>query len=260
MKIACTEYFVPNWDSHSLTDEFARRGVFYMGLVAARLPENEAERDEQLSYAISHGMEIDLHAPFGINNIASTDKELRRTSIENVKRSIDLAAKFGIVAVTFHPGRLSSEDDDPEEIWADLMDAVAEIAQYAKEKQVYVGLENMELRPFELVHTVEELNRFAHLGEDNPYFGVTIDFAHYATLGIGLPDLNALKLPIYNVHLSQVLDGKAHHSLTLTEGIVDLPGVCRRLADYGYNGHVLLEIGPPFWESIDILKAANNSI
>ena len=260
MKIAGTDYFASIETPQSLTDAFVSHGVFYMGLTAVRLPEDEEKRDAIISFALSHGAEINLHAPFGINNISSTDKELRRTSIENTKRSIDLAAKFALKAVTFHPGRQTVETDDPEEIWADMMEAVAEIAQYAKEKKVNVGIENMELRPYELVQTVEDLNRFAHLGVDNPYFGVTIDFAHYTTLGIGLPDLTKLKLPIHNVHLSQVRGGTANHSLAFTDGDVDLAGVCKALKEYGYDGHVLLEIGPPFWESVDILNAVNDSI
>ena len=52
------------------------------------------------------------------------------------------------------------------------------------------------------------------LPELSAYFGVTIDFAHYASHGIGLPDLGALKLPINDVHLSQIVDGKMHRGLT----------------------------------------------
>lgn len=253
MKISCTDFNMYKGDNKNWTDTLLLHGVSYMDFAAAHLPEGEADQEELLTYAVSRGLHINIHAPFGINNISSTDSTLRASSVANVKRSIDLVAKYNLGAVTFHPGRLSENTDNPDEIWADLMDAVEEIAAYAKEKRVYVGIENMELRPYELVFTIDDLNRFARFGANNPYFGVTIDFAHYATHGIGLPDLKALKLPIYNVHLSQVRNGTAHHALTFTDGIVDVDAVCRLLADYGYDGHIALEIGNPLWESVEIL-------
>lgn len=256
MKIACTDFYMYHNDNKSWTDELLRHGISHLGYSAARFPECEADRHELITYALSKGMDFTLHAPCDINNITSTDKELRASSIANVKWTIDIAAKYKLGPVTFHPGRLSSETDDPEEIMADMMEIVADIAAYAKEKQVYVGIENMELRPNELIYNVDDLNRFAPIGENNPYFGVTIDFAHYITLGIGLPDLKALKLPVYAVHLSQVVDGKAHLPLAHENGAVDVDAVCRLLKDYGYHGQILLEVWKPLWESVEFLDQA----
>lgn len=255
MKITCTDFSQYHADNKRWTDVLLDHGITHLSCAVTKLPESDADQEEIITYALSRGLEIDLHAPFGVNNITSTDPELRNSSILNVKRTIDLSAKFGLGPVTFHPGRLTQDTDDPQAIWADMMEAVSQIAQYAREKQVFVSIENMELRPYELVFTMKDLNRFARFGENNPYFGVTIDFAHYATLGLGLPDLKALKLPIFIVHLSQVVDGKPHHALTRTDGAVDVAEVCRLLDEYGYDGHVVLEIGPPLWESVEILRA-----
>ena len=260
MKIACTDFTMYRYGNRKWSDELVSHGVSHMDIAVPNLPESEADRDEIITYALSQGLSVGLHAPYGLNNITSTDRERRASSIANVKASINLAAKYGLGTVTFHPGRCTEETDDPDAIWADMMEVVADIAQYAKEKQVYVGIENMELRPYELVFTIDDLNRFAPLGVDNPYFGVTVDFAHYATHGIGLPDLQALKLPIHNVHLSQVIDGKAHIALVREGGIVDLDAVCRLLKDYGYTRSVVLEIGPPLWESVEILDAVMKGI
>ena len=123
-----------------------------------------------------------------------------------------------------------------------MLKTVAEVAAYAKEKRVRVGIENMEDRPYEIVHTIEELNRFAPIGEGNPYFGVTIDFGHYATLGVGLPELAKLRLPIHDVHLSQGQNKKVHRPLTLENGIVDVEGAFRLLKEYGYEDSVILEV------------------
>ena len=260
MKVTGIDFGSYKKDNKVWTDKLLQHGIYHVECAAVNLPESAADKDELITYALSQGLAINIHAPYGENNITSTDRERRASSIANVKASIDLAAKYGLGVVTFHPGRLSQETDDPEEIWADLMEVVSDIAQYAKEKQVYVGMENMELRPYELVFTVDDLNRFAPLGENNPYFGVTIDFAHYVTLGIGLPDLQTLKLPLHNVHLSQVRDGRPHFSLTYTDGQVDVDSICRQLADYSYAGTIVLEHGTPLWESLEMLKAAIEAV
>ena len=132
------------------------------------------------------------------------------------------------------------------------MESVREIAEYAKEQKVYVGIENMEKRPYEFVFTIDDLNRFAPFGKDNPYFGVTIDFAHFSSLGITAPDLKKLKLPVYNVHLSQGVPGKMHFPLTIENGLVNVESVVKVLNDYGYDGRVVFETGEPYVESRDI--------
>lgn len=250
MKIACT--YNPN--NEKWIDEAVCHGISYMEIATSKLPEKEDDENAVIAYALSRGLTLNLHAPFGVNNISSTDCARRASSMANVKHAIDLAAKHGLGTVTFHPGRLSDDAEDPKEGWVRLMEAVSEVVGYAKEKKVYVGLENMELRPYELVYTIEDLNRFAPLAVDNPYFGVTIDFAHYASHGIGLPDLSALKLPVYDVHLSRIVDKKMHSSLATGDGIPNIGEVIRLLAAYGYDGLVVLEL-PDAWESAKALAA-----
>jgi len=256
MKIACNDRGHFKNGEKNWIDEALELGFSYMELSVSRLPKDKNIQDEIISYALSRGMELSLHAPYGPNNISSSDLERRASSIANLKHSIDLSAKHGLGTVTFHPGRLSNNEEDPEKHWETLMEIVTDIAQYAKEKKVRVGIENMELRPYELVFTIDDLNRFAHLTENNPYFGATIDFAHYSSHKIGLPDLSKLKLPLYNVHLSQNLDeGKMHQSLVNENGLVDLAEVCRSLENYGYDKLVVLEVSGIVLESKQVLEA-----
>ncbi len=253
MKIACNNLGAYTNDNKIWIDEVLKHGFSHMELAVSKLPEDEKEQDEIISYALSRGLTLNLHAPFGINNISSSDCERRESSIANMKHSIDLAARHRLGTVTFHPGRLSDDSEDPDENWNRMMEIVSDLAQYAKEKRVCLGIENMELRPYELVYTIDDLNRFAPLAENNPYFGVTIDFAHYSSHGIGLPDLSALKLPIYDVHLSQNVGGKMHCSLASEDGLIDIGAVCRLLSEYGYDGLVVLEVGTHHFESKEAL-------
>lgn len=254
MKIACTDCARYKNENKSWTDELLQRGFSFMEIAVSRLPSNEKLRDEIINNALSRGLTLNLHAPFGINNISSSDYERRESSIRNVKNSIDLAERNGISTVAFHPGRLSDEAEDPNENWARMMEIVSDLAQYAKEKKVFLGIENMERRPYELVYTIDDLNRFAHLAENNPYFGVTIDFMHYSTHEIGMPKLSELKLPIFDVHLSQNVDGKVHRSLAEEGGSIDVGEVCRMLLNYRYDGLVVLEVGDAIFESKEVLE------
>ena len=237
-------------------DFSVENGFECMEISVGILPDEPKKQDEIIEYAIKQGLSLSLHSPYGPNNIADTDIENRRKSVAQAKYSIDLAKKHNLKVVTFHPGRLSEENESVDEKWEILMDSVKEISEYAKEKKVKVGIENMENRKYEFVFTVDDLNRFAGFGRDNPYFGVTVDFAHFSSLGITKPDLKKLKLPVFNVHLSQGIPGKMHFPLTIENGLVDVKSVIEVLNDYGFDGHVVFETGKQYIESRDILIEA----
>lgn len=247
-------YILKDKSDKEWIDYAVESGFKYMEISARNLPEDPSEKDKIINYAKKKGLEMSIHSPFGKNNIIDTDEENRKKSIAQVKETIDLAAKHNLVSVTFHPGRLSNEDESEEDKWEQLLKTVAEIAEYAKEKRVYIGLENMEKRPFEFVFTIEDLNRFSEIGKDNPYFGVTLDFVHFSSHAITNPDLSKLKLPIHNVHLSQGLNGKMHFPLTVENGMVDVKSVCEVLKKYGYESFVVFEVPDDQIECKSILE------
>jgi len=154
MKIACTYRNVYGNDNKRWIDEKVEQGFSYMEVATSKLPEDDKDQDKIISYALSRGLTLNLHAPYGINNITSTNPEHRDSSIANVKKAIDLAARNNLGVVTFHPGRLSDDAESPEENWEKMMVIISDIVQYAKERKVFLGLENMERRPYELVYTV----------------------------------------------------------------------------------------------------------
>ena len=235
-------YYLQERTAKEWIDYTVECGFKCMELIAAKLPDDLIEQDMIINYSKEKGIEMSLHSMFGKNNITDSDMENREKSIAQAKAAIDLAARHSLTSVTFHPGRLSSEDESENEKWELLIKTVAEIAEYAKEKKVYIGLENMERRQFELVYTIDDLNRFADIGKNNPYFGVTLDFAHFSSHGILKPDLSKLKLPVHNVHLSQGLNGKMHVPLTVENGMVDIKSVCEVLKDYKYDSFVVFEV------------------
>jgi len=145
MKIACTDNGTYRTDRKSWTNKLVSHSISYIEPAMSKLPEDDAQFHSIITYALSQGLKFNLHAPYGVNNIASTDSELRASSIANAK-------------------------------------------------QVYIAIENKERRPYELVYTVQDLNRFEVFTENNPYFGVTVDFAHYASHGIGFPAVGGFRV------------------------------------------------------------------
>ena len=87
MKIACTDCARYKNENKSWTDELLQRGFSFMEIAVSRLPSDEKLRDEIINNALSRGLTLNLHAPFGINNISSSDYERRVSSIRNVKNS-----------------------------------------------------------------------------------------------------------------------------------------------------------------------------
>ena len=216
-------------------------GFHCMEISVHAFPESDDERSEIIRYAFEKGFELNFHSNYGPNNITDTDAENREKSIRQHKATIDLAARYGAGVVVFHPGRRSNEDETENEKWELMFPAVEEIAEYAKIKKVRVGIENMEWRKNEIAHTIDDLNRFAYIAKENPYFGVTLDFGHYASDNGAFPDLAALELPIFDVHISQFVKGRAHSPLTCEGGKLDVERVFGALDDYGYKGFVVFE-------------------
>ncbi len=241
-------------------DKSAEEGFRYMEIATSALPEDSDRRDAVVRYARERGFFLNVHAPYGTTNVTSSDPELRAVSLDRVRDAICFAARHEIGVITLHPGRLSLPDDPPSDNIAMMLETVRELAELGRSLGVRLGLENMELRKNELIRTVDELNLFAPIAKENPYLGVTIDFVHYSTLGVGAPDLSALALPIFDVHLSQNVGGKTHISLAEAGGTVDIPATLRALREIGYDGLIVLEVREGHRESLALLSEIEKTL
>lgn len=179
-----------------------------------------------------------VHAPSGDLNLSSSNQGIRKESLRQVLDTIELAKDAGAVAVTVHPGRLSSIREKRERQYEWMKEALWEISMLAEQKKIVVGLENMENRPKEVFTFLRELNRLLDSCR-NPFLGVTLDFAHLQTVDPEL-DLLTLTHPVVNVHVSQCVNGVPHHSLT-AEGDLPLSRCLSMLTDRGYAGTVVVE-------------------
>ena len=243
MKIACG-YRILDESIFAWIDKARDEGFTHLEIPTTSLPTDPDDADRVVAYARARGFTLSIHAPFGKTNITSPDPEIRAWSVARVADALRFAARHSIDLVAVHPGRLGGVEGEPsaEKNLALMTETLRQLAALAREGGVRIALENMEARPNEIVHSVKELNCFAPLAAENPFFGVTMDFSHYLTLGVGLPDLSKLELPLFDVHLSQTVEGKPHFTLEREDGVADLARIVSDLRAYGYGGPIVLEV------------------
>ena len=139
-----------DWTNHHQTKEWIDYcisiGYQYYEIQMLCLPEEDSGQDDVVNYALSKGLKINLHSHYAKNNIIDSDEQNRKKSICQLKQTIDLSARHNLGVVTFHPGRLSSENENVQEKWDMLLETVGHIAEYAKQKKVHIAIENMEKR------------------------------------------------------------------------------------------------------------------
>ena len=88
MKIARTDGGMFKNGIKGLANDSLNCGFSYMEIAVSKLPEDEKEQDEIITYALSHGLTLNLHAPYGINNISSSDPVIKLTdALKEAKES-----------------------------------------------------------------------------------------------------------------------------------------------------------------------------
>lgn len=198
------------------------------------------ERESQDANALGalaqdFGVRVDaLHAPFLLltRTVFTTDP------LEKIKRSTDLAQKVGAPLVVVHPPYRWQTG------YARWLDR--EMQDYSATEGVTVTVENMfpvwiRGRGFAFHRTlgVEDMKKFP---------AVTLDTSHLAVSGIDiLTAFEELSDRIVHIHLSNNLGtGRDTHSL-LTQGVLPVGALLRRIAAAGYRGTITLELDVREW-------------
>ena len=88
----------------------------------------------------SYDLKYTIHAPFIEVNPASVNPALGKSSIDEIKRSIDLANILDSEIVVIHPGRCIFENDIEymESVYRIAEENLKIIGEYAKDKEVNV--------------------------------------------------------------------------------------------------------------------------
>ncbi|WP_135606508.1 sugar phosphate isomerase/epimerase [Methanococcoides sp. NM1] len=130
---------------------------------------------------------------------ASMDK----THFSLMEECIGLAGELGTKAVVLHPGRVG---DDRERSLGRMVSNLRQLAAFASDNNVMLGLENKEATdPGNLCCEAEELLRVVD-AVDSPNLGVTFDVGHANLTCGGNPEkladfVNAISEHVVHVHL-----------------------------------------------------------
>jgi sugar phosphate isomerase/epimerase len=183
------------------------------------------------------GLGLTLHAASHDVNIISANAGIRRESRQQMKAGIDLAAALEASIVVVHPGSLSSSRGDTGHAWHRLEETVGLLDGWAAERNVWIGLENMERKSGEIFMTPPDIARiFSRTWKRTR---LTLDLAHTQTHMDPLAFLKQVRPEwIGHVHLSDNSPSKTH--LPFGRGELPVPEVLRALAGV-YDGIVSLE-------------------
>lgn len=173
-------------------------------------------------------------------NLTSTNKGIQQESLRQTLETIELTSEMGAEVLTIHPGRMSSSKDQTEDFWPKQIETFKKIAAHAEKHNVKVGVENMEKRAKEFVLNIEDVHKLIQ-SVDSSHLGLTMDLAHYHSVGDVKEFVQNVEVPIFNVHISQASPKKMHLPFeTDHEGIIEFEEVLPEVAKK-YDGPLVIE-------------------
>ena len=175
------------------------------------------DNNELIDLINSYSLKYTIHSPFIDLNIASLNSALARLSVEEIKRSIDLANMIDSNIVVVHPGTVSFSGRGKEDIIYKIgRDSLIDIGDYAKDNDVNACIENLPL--------------------DLP---MTLDIGHAHTAGFTPDEIYFDSIKHIHVH-DNPGDDDTH--LTLGEGSFAVNEFFDIFIQNNYDGSYMLEL------------------
>ena len=171
-------------------------------------------------------------------NPASLDPAIRRRGVEENLRTIDCAAAAGAqtIAGPFHSGLGAFSGAGPTaDEWKYAVESMREVAEYAGQAKIMLGLEYLNRYECYLLNTAEDGARFVR-DVNHPNCGMMYDTFHSHIEEKNIPDaIRALKDCLVHVHISE------NDRSTPGEGNVRWDQVFDTLHEIGYDGFMVIE-------------------
>ncbi len=168
-----------------------------------------ADRPMEIRNAISEtGIIPTVHASSWDLNITSTSKDVRDFSIEQIRKSIDLAYEIGAKIITVHPGRKSFFRAEETEISKTQREIFHDFYRYSDGKDVKICIENIEDTGKEVMVTETDFFNFFAGISDALY--VTMDITHLGDFEKIKNFYSTLKEKILHIHISDFNSSEMH--------------------------------------------------
>jgi sugar phosphate isomerase/epimerase len=196
---------------------------------------------KQLKEIIRPFHTVCCHLPLGEINIAALNPEIRKASIAETMKHIDLCMELGISNLIMHPGSFAAMPDRylllAAQTRATAEQSVFELSSYCELKHMELSLENLPCNE-PLFQRPDEFEPFVNKG-----IGLTLDTLHAMTSGVDPLDfISRFGRRITEIHLTDGDAGDPHSDCTIGTGVVDCLRVLRKLEEIEFNGRIILEV------------------
>jgi sugar phosphate isomerase/epimerase len=171
-------------------------------------------------------------------SLMSSSASRRTERVEFLKLAVDIAGELESDCVALHSGALRDDPGDSAALER-LTDGLQQVAEYASDKKVTLGLEP---EPGMFIDTLSHYQRLLEWF-DAPHFRLTLNVGHLYCQGeLPISDyIHRWKSRIVNVHVEDMRAG-VHEHLMFGEGEMDFRPIINSLAEVGYDGAVHVEL------------------
>jgi sugar phosphate isomerase/epimerase len=184
----------------------------------------------------SYNLKYTVHSPILDLNIASLNNTISKCSINDVKKSIDLANKLNSEIVVVHPGTIPFLARQFEKkVYNKSAESIKEIGDYAKDLGVLATIENMPNIEGFIYKDIVKLNDLLTSFE----MYMTLDIGHAYTSGFSKNQIyfDSIK----HIHLSDNFGSDDEH-LALGEGSIDFKAIIDIFESKNYDGIYMIEV------------------
>jgi sugar phosphate isomerase/epimerase len=192
-------------------------------------------RDKITALAPSYDIEFAIHAPFNDLNLAAFNPEIRKISLRIIKECMTAASELGLRNLSFHPGHYCPAGIyDEEKVHRLSKEGVLELAEFGKDLDLDLSLENMPIPNWTLCTTKDEIQGYIE-GTD---LKICFDIGH-ANINNQIFEFMSVKEKFGNIHIHDN-NGKKDEHLVLGQGTVPFDKFLPDLKST-YNRNIIIE-------------------
>jgi len=203
---------------------------------------DKKKRDHISELLKSYRLQVSaLNPTYGDLNLASPRYTVRRLAIEELKEQIELARHLGSKIVVVVPGSRHLVGTPPmEKIWNYSRSGIVELAKFAEDNGIIIGL---ECAPFRFIERAEQLKRMIEeVGSE--FVKAIFDTSNTCIVEPLQSSIDIIKDFIIHVHLADS-DCKTWRKLPIGMGSIDFVAVARALEAIKFQGISIIELWYP---------------
>ena len=203
-----------------------------------------------------YNLEPSYHGPAHDVDITSMNPGIKKESIKQHKRSLDIAKYLGVKVYVVHAGSFYPGDIDKTNQGFDrLYSSIDELLTLAKKYDIVLAIENHPVNENGIFNNPKTMKKVID-DFNSPYIKATLDLGHANLTNYPVIDyIKELKDDIKHIHLNDNNGLEDLHQI-YGRGNLDSKNLIKALKDIGFNGVGVLEI----WAPDNPAKAINDSI